>query len=189
VKKILLLDNYDSFTYNVLHLLEQVTEGEIIVALNDKISLREINNFSHIVLSPGPGLPKDAGIMPELLQQYCSSKKILGVCLGMQAIAENFGGKLKNLDKVYHGIATKIKVTDKEGIFNDCPDEFLVARYHSWVVDLADIPKTLVPLALDEENNLMALKHSDLNICGVQFHPESILSEHGKLIMNNWANG
>jgi len=186
--KILLIDNYDSFTYNLVHLLEQVGETEVDVFYNDKISLDEINNYSSIVLSPGAGLPINAGIMPDLLTAYKFSKKILGVCLGMQAIAEAFGAQLKNLNTVYHGIATPIHVKNHTGLFKDCPDTFLIGRYHSWVVDAKTLPDCFINLAEDDEKNIMALKHKELNICGVQFHPESILSEYGLQIIKNWIH-
>lgn len=188
MKKILLIDNYDSFTYNLVHLLEQVDGVEIDVFYNNKISLNEVNNYPSIVLSPGAGLPKDAGIMPQLLNEFKSSKKIFGVCLGMQAIGEAFGANLKNLNTVYHGIATPITILDKTKLFKDCPDKFLVGRYHSWVIDNTSLPKDINILALDSEQNSMAIHHKDYNICGVQFHPESILSEYGLQIIKNWIN-
>lgn len=188
MRKILLIDNYDSFTYNLLHLLEQVEDTEVDVFYNDKISLPEINNYSSIVLSPGAGLPKDAGIMPDLLTAYKFSKKILGVCLGMQAIGEAFGAQLKNLNTVYHGVATPIQVNNHIGLFNKCPDSFLVGRYHSWVVDTKTLPDCFYNLAEDDEKNTMALQHKELDICGVQFHPESILSEYGLQIIKNWIH-
>ncbi len=186
--KILLIDNYDSFTYNLVHLLEQINGVEVDVFYNDKISLQEVNNYQSIVLSPGAGLPKDAGIMPNLLNEYKTSKKIFGVCLGMQAIGEAFGAPLKNLDSVFHGVATSIQVLNKSNIFKNCPSTFLVGRYHSWVVDSTKLPNCFTVLAQDEQKNIMALKHKEFDICGVQFHPESILSEHGLHIFKNWIH-
>lgn len=188
MRKILLIDNYDSFTYNLVHLLEQVSDTEIDVFYNDNISLTEINNYASIVLSPGSGLPKDAGIMPELLNTYKASKKILGVCLGMQAIGEAFGAQLKNLHTVYHGVATPIHIKHHKGLFNKCPDTFLVGRYHSWVIDEVTLPQCFEVNATDNYKNIMAIQHKELKISGVQFHPESILSEHGLQIIKNWIN-
>ena len=184
--KLLIIDNYDSFTYNLVHLVEKVSDIKLEVFRNDKISINEINNYSKILLSPGPGLPKDAGIMPELLKKYSSSKSILGVCLGLQAIGENFGCKLKNLDTVFHGIATPIEIISKDTIFENCPNQFNVGRYHSWVVNNSEINSDLIITAVDEQNNIMAMKHKSYDVKGVQFHPESILSEQGELIIRNW---
>lgn len=186
--KLLVLDNYDSFTYNLVHLVEKVSDAKISVLRNDKITLEEIANFDKIILSPGPGLPKDAGIMPQLLKTYSGNKSILGVCLGMQAIAESFGGVLKNLDTVYHGIATKVNIKDQNSIFKGCPIDFNVGRYHSWVVDPTNLPSELQVTAIDEHNNIMALEHKKFDVKGVQFHPESILSEYGELMIANWLS-
>lgn len=186
MKKLLVLDNYDSFTYNLVHLVKKVSDISFDVVRNDKISLAEVNNYDKILLSPGPGLPKDAGIMPELLRKYSSSKSILGVCLGMQAIGETFNSKLKNLDTVFHGLATPIEVIQDDIIFEGCPKQFNVGRYHSWVVDQSGLSSDLVVTATDENNNIMALKHKTLDVRGVQFHPESILSEQGETIIRNW---
>ena len=186
MKKLLVLDNYDSFTYNLVHLVEKVSDISFDVFRNDKISLEEINNYDKILLSPGPGLPKDAGIMPQLLKKYSSSKSILGVCLGMQAIGETFNSKLKNLDTVFHGLATPIGITGDDIIFDGCPKQFNVGRYHSWVIDPKALSSDLVVTATDSEKNIMALKHRTLDVRGVQFHPESILSEYGETIIRNW---
>lgn len=185
-KKLLVLDNYDSFTYNLVHLVEKVSDISFDVFRNDKISLEEINKYDKILLSPGPGLPKDAGVMPELLKKYSSSKSIFGVCLGMQAMGEAFNSKLKNLDTVFHGLATPIEVIQNDLIFEGCPAQFNVGRYHSWVVDTNGLSSDLVVTAIDSEKNIMALKHKLLDVRGVQFHPESILSEHGETIIRNW---
>ncbi len=184
--KLLILDNYDSFTYNLLHLVEKVSDISVDVIRNDKIKLEDVNNYDKIILSPGPGLPKDAGIMPELLKKYSSTKSIFGVCLGMQAIAENFNSKLKNLETVVHGMATPIEVIQKDFIFGNCPKQFNVGRYHSWVVDSAGLNPDLIVTAVDSDKNIMALKHKTLDVRGVQFHPESILSEYGAEIIGNW---
>jgi anthranilate synthase component 2 len=185
--KILVLDNYDSFTYNLVHLLEKVCDYEIDVFQNDKIELQKINEYDKILLSPGHGLPKEAGILMEVIERYASTKNILGVCLGMQAIGESFGAKLKNLDKVYHGLATPIKVMNNDSLFKDCPAAFKAGRYHSWVVDKEGLPDCFEITAVDEEGSIMAMKHKMHNIKGVQFHPESILSEYGEQIICNWV--
>ncbi len=184
--KLLIIDNYDSFTYNLVHLVEKVSNVSFDVFRNDKISLDEINKYNRILLSPGPGLPKDAGIMPELLKKYSSSKSILGVCLGLQAIGESFNAELKNLETVFHGIATRVEIVNDDKIFENCPKQFNVGRYHSWVVDNKQIPSELVITAIDDNKNIMALKHKTYDVRGVQFHPESILSEYGEVIIKNW---
>jgi anthranilate synthase component 2 len=184
--RLLVLDNYDSFTYNLVHLIEKVSEIQFDVLRNDKVSITEINAYDKILLSPGPGLPKDAGIMPELIKHYGSSKDMLGVCLGLQAIGEAYQSKLKNLKKVFHGIATPITIIEPDVIFNNCPPIFSVGRYHSWVIDTYELSKDLKITAVDEDGNIMALKHAIYPIRGVQFHPESILSEFGETIIKNW---
>jgi len=186
--KLLLLDNYDSFTYNLVHLIEKVSDIEIEVFRNNKISIDEIERYDKILLSPGPGLPKDAGIMPKLLKRYSSTKSILGVCLGLQAIGESFGATLMNLDTVFHGLATPIHIIADDVIFNNCPKTFIVGRYHSWVVDKNNLPSELVITSKDDDGNIMALKHATYDVRGVQFHPESILSEYGEILIKNWLN-
>ncbi len=184
--KILVFDNYDSFTYNLVHLVEKVCDYEIDVFRNDKISLQKINEYDKILLSPGPGLPIEAGILLDVIKTYAPTKSILGVCLGLQAIGESFGGKLKNLDNVYHGIATPVQIIKEDILFNDCPKEFKAGRYHSWVVDTNGLPDCFDVTSIDEDKNIMAMKHKTYNIKGVQFHPESILSEYGEQIIRNW---
>ena len=184
--KLLVLDNYDSFTYNLVHLIEKVSEIPFDVIRNDKISIDAVKAYDKILLSPGPGLPKDAGIMPELIKQYGSSKSILGVCLGLQAIGEAYGGSLKNLETVFHGIATPITIISEDIIFNGCPKTFTVGRYHSWVINNNQLPTELQITATDEQGNIMALKHRTHDVRGVQFHPESILSEYGETMIHNW---
>lgn len=184
--KLLVLDNYDSFTYNLVHLIEKVSNVSFDVVRNNDIGLRAVGKYDKILLSPGPGLPKDAGIMPQVIHEYGASKSILGVCLGMQAIGEAYGGQLKNLNSVFHGIATPISLTNEDNLFKNCPKTFRVGRYHSWIVDKNDLPTTLQITAIDEDQNIMALKHITHDIKGVQFHPESILSEHGETIIKNW---
>ena len=185
--KVLIIDNYDSFTYNLLHILEKIdTQVVVDVYKNDAISLSQINQYNNIVLSPGPGLPKDAGIMPELLKTFASQKKILGVCLGLQAIAEHYNCRLKNLPQVFHGLATPIEVDATNFLFANCPTRFNVGRYHSWAVDETTLNPELKITAKDDKGIIMALQHQQHNVCGVQFHPESILSEYGEQIIRNW---
>ena len=184
--KLLVLDNYDSFTYNLVHLIEKVSEVPFDVIRNNKISIEDVKTYDKILLSPGPGLPKDAGIMPELIKTYGASKSILGVCLGLQAIGEAYEGTLKNLDTVFHGIATPINIISEDIIFNNCPKSFTVGRYHSWVINNNQLPADLQITAIDEQGNIMALKHKTHDVRGVQFHPESILSEYGETMIQNW---
>lgn len=185
--KILVIDNYDSFTYNLVHLLHEL-DVEVEVWRNDKFELAQVNDFEKIVLSPGPGIPEEAGLLLPLIQTYGSSKNIFGVCLGQQAIAQAYGGKLLNLGKPMHGIATPIQVLDTtELTFQSCPTEFLVGRYHSWVVDTKAFPAELEITAKDHEGQIMALRHKTHQVRGVQFHPESVLTEHGLQMMKNWA--
>lgn len=182
---ILVVDNYDSFTYNLVHLIEKVSDVPIDVFRNDKISLKDIERYNKIVLSPGPGLPKDAGIMPELIQTFHASKSIFGVCLGMQAIGEFYGATLKNLDTVIHGQAMPV-LTAQKGMFAHCPREFLVGRYHSWVVDERTLSQSLEVTSVDPSGHIMAMQHVTDDVSGVQFHPESILSQYGEQIFKNW---
>ena len=185
--KILVLDNYDSFTYNLVQYLEELTQGKIEVKRNDKISLEEVDKYDIIILSPGPGLPHEAGIMPEVLKTYAKTKKILGVCLGHQAIIENFGGSIRNLEKVYHGIATSIIQSEHKSIlFEDINDVFLAGRYHSWCGVVDEMPEELQVTAADEQGEIMAIQHKTLPIYGVQFHPESIMTAVGKKILANF---
>ncbi|HVA98818.1 MAG TPA: aminodeoxychorismate/anthranilate synthase component II [Bacteroidia bacterium] len=184
--KILVFDNYDSFTYNLVHLLENVCDYEIDVFRNDKIELKKIEAYDNILLSPGPGLPSEAGILIEMIKKYAPTKNILGICLGLQAIGEAFGAKLKNLDNVFHGVATPIKIIKNDNLFLNCPKEFNAGRYHSWVVDNKNLPDCFDVTAIDSEGNIMAMKHKIYNVKGVQFHPESILSEYGEQIIRNW---
>jgi len=186
--RLLILDNYDSFTYNLVHLIEKVSDISFDVVRNDKISLEEINQYSKILLSPGPGLPSEAGIMPELLKQYHTTKSIFGVCLGLQAIAESFNSPLRNLSKVVHGMATPVILKESDKLFQDCPSTFKVGRYHSWVIDETKVSSDLIVTAVDEENQIMAARHKHNDVCGVQFHPESILSEYGETIIRNWLS-
>ena len=186
--RVLILDNYDSFTYNLFHLLEAVAEDstQIDVFQNDQIDLEAVESYDKIILSPGPGLPKDAGIMMALLEKYHKHKSILGVCLGLQGIAEFFCCKLMNLPNVFHGQSTKILIKKNDALFAGLPLSFNVGRYHSWVVDSKTMSDDFYVTAEDEQGLVMAASHKKFNVCGVQFHPESILSEFGKEIMVNW---
>lgn len=189
--KILIFDNYDSFTYNLVHVVEKLIHGKVDVFRNDKIPLEKIKEYDKIILSPGPGLPSESGLLLPLIREYASSKSILGVCLGQQAIGEVFGGKLVNLSTVYHGVATKIKVNEKRTIsdndvFGSLPNELEVGRYHSWIVDKENFPDVLEVTAEDENGFIMALRHKTFDVQGVQFHPESVLTPMGEKIMQNW---
>ncbi len=187
--KILVLDNYDSFTYNLVHYIEKYSDTEVDVFRNNEISISEINKYDKIVLSPGPGLPKDAGILKKIIKEYAEKKPIFGVCLGMQAIIEVFGGLLENLQTVYHGVATKMYVTDKEdAIFKNIPNEFCAGRYHSWIVSKKQFPACMKITAIDKNDYIMAISHKKYNIKGVQFHPESILTEYGEKMLRNFIN-
>ena len=187
MSKILIIDNYDSFTYNLVHLVHEIGM-ECEVWRNDKFNLDDVDAFSHIILSPGPGIPSEAGLLLDVITRYAPSKSIFGVCLGQQAIAEAFGGQLYNLSRPMHGIATPIRVTDAaEKLFTGLPQSFNVGRYHSWVVDEKGLPDVFTITAIDEkDNSIMALRHKQYDVRGVQFHPESVLTEHGKAMMQNW---
>jgi anthranilate synthase component 2 len=187
---ILIIDNYDSFTYNLVHLVNELGL-QCEVWRNDKFALEDVDAYDKIILSPGPGIPSEAGLLLDVIKKYAPTKSIFGVCLGQQAIAQVFGGSLYNLSQPMHGIATPIKVTDTdEQLFRDLPGSFKVGRYHSWVVSANDLPGVLKVTAIDEEDNsIMALSHREYDVRGVQFHPESILTEYGKEMMGNWLNG
>jgi anthranilate synthase component II len=185
---VLIIDNYDSFTYNLKHYVEQF-ENEIVVKRNNEIELIEIANYDSIILSPGPGLPEQAGITLEVIREYANTKKILGVCLGHQAIAVAFGAKLKNLNQVLHGMSREtFLIKPNDLLFENIPNRFNCGRYHSWVIDNETFPSKLEITAVDHENNIMALRHKEFPIFGVQFHPESILSEYGLEIIRNWCS-
>ncbi len=184
--KLLILDNYDSFTYNLVHLIEKVSDMPFSVLRNNEVTLEQVGSFDKILLSPGPGLPSNAGIMPALLKTYHSGKSILGVCLGLQGIGELYGCRLKNLPSVYHGLATPVNVIKEDPLFNNIPKRFMSGRYHSWVIDEAETAKELHITALDDSGYIMAASHSTDDVKGVQFHPESILSEYGEQIIRNW---
>jgi anthranilate synthase component II len=185
MKNILIIDNYDSFTYNLVHYLEDLN-AKVTVYRNDEFDIDELKKFDKILLSPGPGIPKEAGLLLDVIKKYASSKSILGICLGQQAIGEVFGGNLVNLEKVYHGVSSKVKVTKDDSLFNDLPAEFEVGRYHSWVINPDDFPEDLEITSVDENGEIMSIRHKNFDIKGVQFHPESILTPNGKKILENW---
>jgi anthranilate synthase component 2 len=201
--KILVFDNYDSFTYNLVHLVEKILHQKVDVYRNDQIPLEKVKEYDKIILSPGPGIPSEAGLLLPLIKEYASSKSILGVCLGHQAIGEAFGGKLVNLSTVYHGVATPIKVKSEKSngendsrltphvsrnLFEGLPDTLEVGRYHSWIVADENFPEELEVTARDENGYIMALQHKQYDVQGVQFHPESVLTPMGEEILRNWLN-
>ncbi len=187
MKKILVIDNYDSFTYNLVHYLEDLN-CDVTVYRNDKLKLEDVEPFDKIVLSPGPGIPDEAGLLKAIIEKYAPTKSILGVCLGQQAIGEVFGGTLVNLDEVYHGVATNVNISvDDEPIFSGLEKNIEVGRYHSWVVN-ANLPESLEATSFDENGQVMSLRHKEYNVKGVQYHPESVLTPDGKKILENWVN-
>jgi anthranilate synthase component 2 len=185
--RLLILDNYDSFTYNIVHAVKQLGYEPDVIR-NNQIKIEEFDKYDKIIISPGPGIPSESGILPEFLKEYADKKSILGICLGHQAIGERFGATLLNLPQVYHGIQTPIKIIANDYIFNGLPAEINVGRYHSWVIDTKNFPNELEITALDSEDNIMAIRHKSLDIRGVQFHPESILTPDGVQILSNWLN-
>lgn len=192
MKRILVFDNYDSFTFNLVHLVKQLTRDEVVVVRNDQMNLSDVCAFDKIILSPGPGIPEEAGSLLEIIRQYATSKSILGVCLGHQAIGQVFGAELINLPTVFHGVATPIEIIAEAQRENDwfkgMASPVIVGRYHSWVVSNQNLPDCLEITALDEHQYIMALRHRDLDVQGVQFHPESILTPLGLDMMRNWLN-
>jgi anthranilate synthase component 2 len=185
--KILILDNYDSFTYNLVHLVEEITGIFPDVFRNDKISIEDVGTYDVIMLSPGPGIPDEAGILKEVIRTYAATKPVFAVCLGLQAITEVFGGTIMNMDKVYHGVATTMEVVDKEAlIFQGLPTKFEAARYHSWIAEKEGFPEELKITAIDDEGGIMAIEHKAYNMSAVQFHPESILTPLGEKMVRNF---
>ena len=185
-KKVLVIDNYDSFVYNLVHYLEEL-DCEVTVKRNNEITLEEVEKFDKILLSPGPGIPDEAGLLKEVVKKYAATKSILGVCLGQQAIGEVFGGELTNLDTVFHGVATKIEIcVEDEPLFSGLKKEQLVGRYHSWVVK-NPLPASLEATSYDENGQVMSLRHREFDVRGVQFHPESVLTPEGKKMIKNWV--
>ena len=181
---ILMIDNYDSFTYNLVHYLEDLG-CKVVVKRNDQLSIEEVDQYQKIVLSPGPGIPDEAGLLKEIIKTYAPTKQILGVCLGQQAIAEVFGGSIINLDQVYHGVATKINIVKEDPLFRDLGNNLEVGRYHSWVVS-PELPDCLEVTSEDENGQIMSLRHKEYDITAVQFHPESVLTPKGKQLIKNW---
>lgn len=185
--KIVIIDNYDSFVYNLSHLLKELG-AEVTVKRNDQFRLEELEEFDKILLSPGPGVPEEAGLLLDVIRRYAGKKPILGVCLGEQAIGEVYGGKLTNLDEVFHGIQSPVSLTATDYLFEGLPSTIQVGRYHSWVVDQKDFPDCLEVTAVSEEGYIMALRHRTLDVRGVQFHPESVLTPEGKQMLGNWIH-
>ena len=187
MKKVLVIDNYDSFTYNLVHYLEDLN-CDVTVKRNDKLTLEEVEAFHKIVLSPGPGIPDEAGLLKEIIKTYAPTKSIFGVCLGLQAIGEVFGGELENLADVYHGVATQVTLSvDDEVLFKGLDKTFEVGRYHSWVVK-DNLPNSLEATSYDENGQIMSIRHKTYDVKGVQYHPESVLTPDGKKILDNWLN-
>jgi len=187
--KILILDNYDSFTYNLVHMVEKITGNFPAVFRNDEISIEAVGNYDVIMLSPGPGIPNEAGILKDVIKRYAGIKPIFGVCLGLQAITEVFGGTIINLEDVFHGVATEMRITDKDAvIFKDVPETFLAARYHSWVATDEGFPEEIQVTARDEDGLIQAIQHKIFPISAVQFHPESILTDVGEQLLRNFIN-
>ena len=186
--KILLIDNYDSFTFNLYQYLQEISDDTIDVVRNDKISLEEAGAYDILIFSPGPGIPKDAGNMPDIIAAYKSTKPMLGVCLGHQAIGESYGAKLVNLDTVYHGVDTSLKLLETTGVFENIKDGIRVGRYHSWSILRDSEPEEIIVTARDENGEIMALRHKSDPVFGVQFHPESILTPDGKTILKNFLH-
>jgi anthranilate synthase component 2 len=193
--KVLVFDNYDSFTYNLVHLIEKILHQKVDVHRNDQIPLEKVADYDKIILSPGPGVPSEAGMLLPLIKEYAPKKSILGVCLGHQAIGEAFGGKLVNLSTVYHGVATPVKKVrletsdvkrEESDLFDGLPEQFEVGRYHSWIVSEEGFPKELEVTAKDEQGYIMGLQHKSFDVQGVQFHPESVLTPQGEVILRNW---
>ena len=183
--KVVIIDNYDSFTYNLSHLIKSLG-AEVTVVRNDQFELQDLESFNKIVLSPGPGIPSEAGLLLDVIRTYAGKKPILGVCLGHQAIGEVFGGKLVNLSDVFHGVATPCHIVADDPIFSGLERNITIGRYHSWVVSNEDLPECLEVTAVSDEGQIMALRHKNLNIRGIQFHPESVLTPDGKKMIQNW---
>ena len=184
--KVLVFDNYDSFTYNLVHALKKLGVTDLEVHRNDQIPIEDIDKFDKIVLSPGPGVPSESGILLDVIRRYAPTKSILGVCLGQQAIAEAFGGSLLNLPEVFHGISSMVQVVQPDVLFDGLPSSIEVGRYHSWVVDASTLPAELTVTAVDDNGMIMALAHKTYDVRGVQFHPESVLTPMGEKMLEQW---
>ncbi len=186
--KILVIDNYDSFVYNLVHYLQEL-DCEVTIKRNDQFKLEEVTAYDRILLSPGPGIPDEAGMLKDIIRTYAGKKPILGICLGLQAIGEVFGGSITNLSEVYHGVSTKAKIlVNDELFFKGLGDEIEIGHYHSWVVTKDDLPEILEITSLDENGHIMSLRHREFDIRGVQFHPESVLTPKGKEMIKNWID-
>lgn len=183
--KTVIIDNYDSFTYNLSHLVKELG-ADVTVYRNDKFEMNQLEEFDKIILSPGPGIPSEAGLLLDAIKSYAGKKPILGVCLGHQAIGESFGATLCNIGTVCHGIATPVHLTERDYLFDTLPDTFSAGRYHSWIVNAENLPDCIVPTSVSDEGYIMSLRHKDYDIRGIQYHPESILTPDGKTIINNW---
>lgn len=185
--KTIIIDNYDSFTYNLSHLLKELG-ADVTVVRNDKFKIEDLEQYDKIVLSPGPGIPSEAGLMPQVIKAYAGRKPILGICLGHQAIGEAFGAKLLNIGNVVHGVATPAHLTAQDYLFEGLASDLEVGRYHSWVVDDKDLPQCLEVTSRSDDGYIMSLRHREYDVRGIQFHPESVLTPQGKTIINNWLN-
>lgn len=188
MKKVLIIDNYDSFTYNLVHAIEEITGEVVTVKKNDKITIEEIEAYDYLILSPGPGLPDEAGLLKEIIRNYGPAKKILGVCLGLQAIGEVYGCQLKSLNQVYHGIQSEVVQTQKSALFVGLPERLAVGRYHSWVIDEETLVDDLVVTSRDTEGQIMSIEHTRDSVYGVQYHPESIMTPQGLAILTNFLS-
>ncbi len=187
--KIVVIDNYDSFTYNLVHAIKKISGLPVDVFRNDEVTLEDLEKYDKIVLSPGPGLPKESGLLLDIIKEFAPKKSVLGVCLGHQAIGEAFGGKLLNMSKVLHGIATPVELTETRSVlFNGLPETFEVGRYHSWIVQQEGLPDCLEVTSYDNDGFIMSMKHKEYDVQGVQFHPESVLTPLGEKIIENWLN-
>ena len=184
--KILVFDNYDSFTYNLVHYVKQLGYHDVDVFRNDKIALEDIKKYDKILLSPGPGVPSEAGILHEVIKEYSPTKSILGVCLGHQAIGEIFGCELENMEKVLHGIATPLTIVQDDIIYKGLPKSFMVGRYHSWQIKSASVSPEIIVTGIDDKGGIQSIRHVKYDVVGVQYHPESVLTENGLTIMKNW---
>jgi len=188
MKKIIIIDNYDSFTYNLVHAIQEIVGHSIEVVRNDVIDYDVLDTMDYIVLSPGPGIPEEAGDLKEVIKRYADTKKILGVCLGQQAIGEVFGATLKNLDEVYHGVQTPVKVTNEDPLFKNIESPIDVGRYHSWVIEKGTLSSDFIITSEDEKGEIMSIRHKKYPLYALQFHPESILTPHGEQMLSNFLN-
>lgn len=186
--KVIVIDNYDSFTYNLVHAVQELLNHSIEVKRNDQVEMDYIDQFDYVILSPGPGIPDEAGDLKKIIRTFAATKKMLGVCLGQQAIGEVFGAQLRNLNEVYHGVQTSFKSLDNCILFDNIAPKFLAGRYHSWVIDKDTMPEELILTCTDQDNEVMGIKHRDYDVYGVQFHPESILTPEGDTMLSNFLS-